>query len=145
MPAMPGAIRHPLTRSGTAAWLLAALAGCASAPPPDAPPAPFAPPAAAAAPAVPAASAPAPPPAATHYRCDHDAAFTVEYGDDAATLAVNGHGREVLPRDAGGVTPQQTVYSSERLRAEFGLGPKGDEAVLRYAEPPLVLHCSRGG
>jgi hypothetical protein len=141
MPAMIGTMRHALNRSGSAACLLVALAGCASAPKP--PPAPAVPPAAAAAPAP--APAPVPPPqrAATRYQCDHDAAFTVEYGDDAATLAVAGHGREVLPRDAGGVTPQQTVYSSERLRAEFGLGPDGDEAVLRYAEPPLVLHCSR--
>jgi hypothetical protein len=143
MPAMTGATRHTLTRSVTLACLLVALAGCASAPMPPAEP--VAPPPAAVPPVPPVPPpAPAPQPAGTRYHCDHDAAFTVEYGDDAATLAVTGRPREVLPRDAGGVTPRQTVYSSERVRAEFGLGPRGDEAVLRYAEPPLVLHCSRG-
>ena len=41
-------------------------------------------------------------------------------------------GNDVLLRDAGGMTPQQTVYSNARMRAEFGLGASGREAILRY-------------
>ena len=29
------------------------------------------------------------------------------------------------------------------VRVELGLGANGDEAILRYAEPPLVAHCTR--
>lgn len=77
------------------------------------------------------------------YRCDHDIAFTVRHGTDSVTIDAGPRGREVLLRDAGGVTPQQTVYSSTGLKAEFGLGGAGNEAVLRYAQPPLVAHCVR--
>jgi hypothetical protein len=141
MPAMTSAAWNAISRSCTAAWLLAALAGCGSAPPVQPPVPPPAP--APDVPPVPRAAS-APRPGWTRYRCDHDVSFTVEYGDDSATLEVAQHGREVLLRDAGGVTPQQTVYSSERMRAEFGLGADGEDAVLRYADPPLVLHCARG-
>jgi len=95
----------------------------------------------------PSAPAPAPAPAASvsapNYRCDHDIGFTAQFGQDAVTVDAGGRGREVLLRDAGGVTPQQTVYSNERLKAEFGLGAGGNEAILRYAEPALVAHCTR--
>lgn len=143
MTAMMSAVSNAICRSCTVACLLAMLGGCASAPPaPPAPPPAPAPVPSPLAPIPPDASAPAP--ASTRYRCDHDVSFTVQYGDDSATLDVGQHGREVLLRDAGGVTPQQTVYSSERMRAEFGLGADGNEAVLRYADPPLVLRCVRG-
>lgn len=112
----------------------AALCGCTSLGPP--------------APAVPAV--PAAPAAADgagdlvrHYRCDQGIDFTVKFGDDAATIDAGPRGREVLLRDAGGVTPQQTVYSNPQLRAEFGLGSSGREALLRYPSPPLVAHCVR--
>lgn len=119
-----------------AALAAAVLAACTS--PPSALPAP------AAAPAAPAASASAPAAAGLpRYRCDHGIAFTVRYGEDSATVDAVGRGREVLLRDAGGVTPQQTVYANERLKAEFGLGPAGQEALLRFAEPPLVARCVR--
>ena len=52
-------------------------------------------------------------------------------------------GSDVLLRDAGGITPQQTVYSNARMRAEFGLGASGREAILRYPLAPLVAHCVR--
>ena len=67
--------------------------------------------------------------------------FTVRFADDTATVEAGARGSEVLLRDAGGVTPQQTVYSNPRLRAEFGLGASGREAILRYLSPPLVAHC----
>lgn len=116
---------------------LAVLSACTSVPPAAAPAA-----------AVPSPAAPAPPaagPAATapSYRCDHDIAFTAHFSQDAVTVDAPGRGRDVLLRDAGGVTPQETVYSNERLKAEFGLGAGGNEAILRYVEPALVAHCTR--
>jgi hypothetical protein len=142
MPAMTSAARTAIYRTCMAACWVVALGGCASPPPAQSPPLAPAPAAAPAAPAAPVEPA-APRPAAMRYQCDHDVNFTVEYGEDSATVDVSGHGHEVLPRDAGGVTPRQTVYSSEHMRAEFGLGADGKEAVLRYAEPPLVLRCAR--
>ena len=65
----------------------------------------------------------------------------VRFSDDSAVLDAGQRGSEVLLRDAGGATPQQTVYSNARMRAEFGLGASGREAMLRYASPPLVAHC----
>lgn len=76
-----------------------------------------------------------------HFRCDHGIVFTVRFTDDTAVLDAGPQGRDVLLRDAGGSTPQQTVYSNSRMRAEFGLGATGREAMLRYASPPLAAHC----
>ena len=115
----------------TSVLAAAILCGCASAPPPAAPPAPAAAPAPIAAGQLP------------HYRCDQQIEFTVRYGEDSATIDAGSRGRELLLRDAGGLTPQQTVYSNPRLRAEFGLGSAGNEAVLRYAAPPLTAQCRR--
>jgi hypothetical protein len=118
-----------------AAACAAAVLGACSAPP-------QAPPASAPASAAPPAGAPA---AAglPRYRCDHGIVFTVQHGDDSVTIDAGARGRHVLLRDAGGVTPQHTVYGDERLKAEFGLGAAGTEAILRYAEPPLVARCLR--
>jgi hypothetical protein len=77
------------------------------------------------------------------YRCEHDIEFTVRFADDSALVDAGPRGSDVLLRDAGGTTPQQTVYSNPRMRAEFGLGASGREAVLRYALLPLVAHCVR--
>lgn len=140
-----------------ATGLLAAAASCGcAAPGADAPPAtplarPGAAPAAAAPSAAPAASAPSSAPAsggsaagaAPHYRCDNGTEFTVRFGDDSAIVDSGPRGREALPRDAGGATPQQTVYSNTRMRAEFGLGESGRDALLRYAQPPQLAHCVR--
>ena len=81
--------------------------------------------------------------APARYRCEHDIEFTVRFVDDTATLDAGPRGAELLLRDAGGTTPRQTVYSNGRMRAEFGLGASGREAILRYALPPLVAHCVR--
>lgn len=79
-------------------------------------------------------------PSVTRYRCDQGVEFTVKYVDDTAVL--NGtRGYELLYRDAGGVGPKQVVYSNPTLRAEFGLGATGREAVLRYPLLPLTLRC----
>lgn len=77
------------------------------------------------------------------YRCDEETEFTVRFSDGTATIDAGPRGTETLLRDAGGVTPQQTVYSSTRLKAEFGLGPDGRGARLLYASPALELRCVR--
>ena len=82
-------------------------------------------------------------PAAAHYRCDEGSEFTIRFAEDSATMDAGPRGGEMLLRDAGGVTPQQTVYSNLRMRAEFGLGVSGREAILRYAEAASVVRCVR--
>jgi len=78
-----------------------------------------------------------------HYRCEHGFEFTVRFVDDSAVLDAGSRGSDVLLRDAGGATPQQSVYSNLRMRAEFGLGASGREAILHYPMLPLVSHCVR--
>lgn len=101
------------------------------------------------APATPAVTSPAPQATSkalaqavgSRYRCDQGISFSVRLSDDSAVLDLGERGREVLLRDAGGATPQQTVFSNNRMRAEFGLGVTGREAMLRYASPPIAAHC----
>jgi len=76
------------------------------------------------------------------YRCEHGIEFTAKFVDDTAVLD-GSRGYDVLYRDAGGQTPQQSVYSNPRMRAEFGLGASGREAILRYPLLPLVARCAR--
>jgi hypothetical protein len=78
------------------------------------------------------------------YRCDQGIEFTVRFGPDTAMLDAGSSGYDLLYRDAGGVTPQQSVYSNPRLRAEFGLGSTQSEALLRYLGSPRVARCTRG-
>ena len=96
-------------------WLAATLAGCTALPPE---------------------------PAALAYRCDKGMAFKVSFANDTATL-VTAQSREVLLRDAGGQGEQQTVYSNEGMKAEFGLGANAKEAAVQYASPPLAARCIR--
>jgi hypothetical protein len=121
-----------------------ALSGCVSAPPAAEPaPAPVPTPAIEPGPsASPATAAPASPAVSQQrYRCDQNFDFSVRFTDDSAVIDAGSRGNDVLLRDAGGVTPQQTVYSNPRLRAEFGLGASGSEAILRYLAPQLVVNC----
>lgn len=76
------------------------------------------------------------------YRCEHDIEFTARFADDTAVLEGT-RGKDVLYRDAGGQSEQQKVYSNPRMRAEFGLGASGREAVLSYPPLPLVARCVR--
>ena len=76
------------------------------------------------------------------YRCEHGIEFMARFIDDTAVLDGT-RGYDVLYRDAGGQGPQQTVYSNPRMRAEFGLGAGGREAVLRYPLLPLAARCVR--
>lgn len=77
-----------------------------------------------------------------HYRCEHGIEFSVKFVDDSA-LFKGSRGSDVLYRDAGGQGDRQTVYSNPRVRAEFGLGASGREAILRYPLLPLVARCVR--
>lgn len=74
------------------------------------------------------------------YRCDKGMQFSVAFANDAAVLK-GARGDDVLLRDAGG-QGAQTVYSNPRMRAEFGLGAGGREAVLRYLQQPVVARCA---
>ena len=76
------------------------------------------------------------------YRCEHGIEFTARYVDDTAVLDGT-RGYDVLLRDAGGQGEKQAVYSNPRMRAEFGLGASGREAVLHYPLLPLVARCVR--
>ena len=120
----------------------AILCGCASGPAPVAAPAAATPAAPATVPVAPVAP-PTPALAGTHYRCERNIEFSVRFANDEAVLDAVPLGSETLLRDAGGVTPEQTVYTNARMRAEFGLGAGGREAILRMPEPPLVAHCVR--
>ena len=80
--------------------------------------------------------------AGQRYRCEQGIAFTVKFVDDSA-LIDSSRGYDVLFRDAGGQGEGQTVYSNAVVRAEFGLGASGREAVLRYPLLPLVARCVR--
>lgn len=76
------------------------------------------------------------------YRCENGISFSVRFVDDSA-IVEGSRGHDVLYRDAGGQTAQQQVFSNPRMRAEFGLGPTGREAILRYPLLPLVARCAR--
>jgi hypothetical protein len=123
-----------------AAIATACLCGCGTLAPTPAPAGSTAAPAPAPASAAQAA-APGRADGLPHYRCDQGIEFTVRFANDTAVLDAGPRGNDVLLRDAGGATPQQTVYSNPRMRAEFGLGVGGREALLRYAQPPLSAHC----
>jgi hypothetical protein len=83
-----------------------------------------------------------PPQALPAYQCEHGIRFTAKFVDDSVLLE-SSRGADVLYRDAGGLTPQQQVFSNPRMRAEFGLGASGREAILRYPLLPLVARCVR--
>ena len=125
--------------------LAAALAGCAQSPRSTSAPEPLPAPAAAE-PAVPVspASVTAASSGLPHYKCDQGIEFTVRFDNGTAVVDAGPRGNDVLLRDAGGTTPQQTVFSNTRMRAEFGLGADGSEAVLHYASPALQTRCARG-
>jgi hypothetical protein len=111
----------------------AALCGCALQPA-----APVPPPA-----SPPAQGAGSPGASAARFRCDQGTEVSVRFSDDTAVIDSPAGSAEVLLRDAGGLTPQQTVYSNTRLRAEFGLGPAGRGARLHYLPEQRLVHCVR--
>ena len=85
-------------------------------------------------------------PALILYRRENDFAFTVKFANESAPINSN-RGYEVRYRTKGvidgGLTPTQTVCSDPRMRAEFGLGGTGKEAILRYLLQPVVMRCAK--
>ena len=75
------------------------------------------------------------------YRCASGQQFSVRFADDSAALK-GPRADELLLRDAGGQGAQK-VYSNARLRAQFGLGANGREALLHYLGEPLKLRCQQ--
>ena len=91
---------------------------------------------------------------APFYQCEHGITFTVKFADNTALLSgvrmpssstgsPGARNQDLLLRDAGGQGVQQAFYSNPRMRAEFGLGASGREAILRYPLRPLVVRCLR--
>ena len=76
------------------------------------------------------------------WRCEHGIDFRVRFVDDSA-LIEGARANEILFRDAGGQGPQQSVYRNATMRAEFGLGANGREALLTYPALPLKARCVR--
>lgn len=82
--------------------------------------------------------------AAVRYRCPDGLVLRVLFTQDTARLEGLPQGQEILLRDAGGVTPNQSVFSNPGLRAEFGVGPEARGAVLQPLQPPgPALHCEQ--
>jgi hypothetical protein len=92
---------------------------------------------------LPGCAAPDAGPRLPQYRCEKSFDFTVRFVDNSAMLDSGPRGRDVVYLDAGGQGPAQSVYSNPRMRAEFGLGAGGREAVLHYFQIPLVVRCVR--
>lgn len=124
-------MKHILTLAGLPLALL--LSACSTLPGP--------------APARKATVLPAPnasTPTATNvaYDCGHAPGFELTLGADSAVLT-GPRGRLELLRDAGGLTPQQTVYTNARFRLALGLGPQGQQAVLQTLQPLSIVRCKR--
>lgn len=86
---------------------------------------------------------PPPQPGRTVYRCDTGEAVVVQDEGDTMRLSGLPRGEEQLDRDAGGLTPQQAVFTGPTLRAEFGLDADGRGLALQSLSPPGQLHCRR--
>jgi hypothetical protein len=80
-------------------------------------------------------------PVRTRYLCDTGETVVVEQDGDTLRLSGLPRGEETLGRDAGGLTPQQAVFSGATLRVELGLGSDGREMVLQSLVPPQVMSC----
>lgn len=80
-------------------------------------------------------------PAATDYQCDNGISVAVER-DGKATMQT-GRGAVLLERDAGGVGPEQAVYSNPQVRFETGLPPDARGAALEGMVPNGKARCSR--
>ncbi|WPB57190.1 hypothetical protein [Xylophilus sp. GOD-11R] len=81
--------------------------------------------------------------AGTAYSCDNGVAIRVKE-DDGSAMLQTGRGAEALLRDAGGVGPEQVVYSNPQVRFETGLPPDTRGASLEGAVPNGRARCWRG-
>jgi hypothetical protein len=139
------ALSAPRQAAALAALLLAACSHAPlPAPAPRAEAAPPRPPPPAGAPAAVAPPSEADPPGVVRLRCDDGTRLRVAFADDEARVAGLPLGEQTLLRDAGGVTPQQSVFSNAAVRAEFGLDADSGGAQLHLLAPPAqTLHCRR--
>ena len=133
-------------RSLAAITAAALAAGCVARAPDVAPVPPLPvdpPPVSAPEPAPPAPRAP--PADAVRYRCEGERVLLVRLREDVAQVQGLPQGEETLLLDAGGVTPQQRVFSNPGVRMEIGLGERGREAVVQLLQPPASeLRCVAG-
>ena len=84
------------------------------------------------------------PPGVVRLRCDDGARLRVTFAEDEARLVGLPLGDQTLLRDAGGGTPQQSVFGNAAVRAEFGLDADAGGAQLHLLAPPAqTLHCRR--
>jgi len=130
-------------RSLAAITAAALAAGCVARAPDVAPvpPLPVDPPPVSA----PEPAPPAPPADAVRYRCEGERVLLVRLREDVAQVQGLPQGEETLLLDAGGVTPQQRVFSNPGVRMEIGLGDRGREAVVQLLQPPASeLRCVAG-
>jgi hypothetical protein len=129
------------------AWIAVAtplvLGACASKPSPRPTPELVRPAVAPAEPRPDASQAAGAKPRLPHYACEQGPAFDVRFGDGSADIVFASGETVTLMRDAGGTSPQHTVYSSTRIKVEFGLDPDARGAQLKIAEPALSAHCVR--
>jgi hypothetical protein len=75
----------------------------------------------------------------TAYRCDNGVNFTLLAGESVSLQGFRG--TELLLRDAGGMGPNQAVYSNPQVRVETGLGADGREALLEGLVPGTRARC----
>lgn len=81
-------------------------------------------------------------PTTADYRCDNGVSIAVDR--DGKAILQTGRGVIVLERDAGGVGPEQAVYSNPEMRLETGLPPDARGATLEGLVPNGKARCSRG-
>jgi hypothetical protein len=83
-----------------------------------------------------------------NYLCELGIEFTARFQDNSVALDTT-RGYELLFRDAkpqasnAAEPPKPNEYRNARMSAEFKLGAKGSEAVLRYPLLPLAVRCVR--
>ena len=131
-------------RGSIAIFMAALVAGCATRPAPEPIPAPAPPSAPVVAPDPAPVAEPAPPsPATTSYECGDGTRLRVLPQGDVLVVEELPGGPYRLGRDAGGFTPEHTVWSGPQLRVELGLGPKGDVALVQSLYPPHTVECRR--
>ena len=133
---------------GSIAVLAAAalMAGCAIRPVAERSPAST--PAEPAAPAIapdpaPVAEPPSSSPFTASYDCGDGTRLRVLPQGDVLVVEELPGGPYRLGRDAGGFTPEHTVWSGPQLRVELGLGLKGDVALVQSLYPPHTVECRR--
>lgn len=127
-----------------AIFMAALLAGCATRPAPEPIPAPEPAPAPVVAPdPAPIAEPASPSLPTTSYECGDGTRLRVLPQGDVLVVEELPGGPYRLGRDAGGFTPEHTVWSGPQMRVELGLGPKGDVALVQSLYPPHTVECRR--